>query len=144
MNKKSSGEKGERIAIGELAKWDIDVAIPLSDNLPWDFVIIHGNKLFRTQVKSGERRHRSSPDSICFGLTTNNWHAKTTKKYTSKDCDLMILCDYENIYLLGPQDFSGKSCFSIRQQKSKNGQTKGIHMHDDFVISKKRIRQILK
>lgn len=39
-NNKQLGEIGERIAIGELAKYGIDVILPLSDNLPFDFVAL--------------------------------------------------------------------------------------------------------
>lgn len=33
-NNKQLGEMGERVAIGELAKYGIDVLLPMSDNLP--------------------------------------------------------------------------------------------------------------
>jgi len=141
MNWKTKGEKGERIAIGELAKWDLDVAIPLSDNLPWDLVVCNKGKLFRVQVKSSEAGDDNRTD---FNTSTNNWHSKTTKKYSKSDCDVMILCDYNSIYLLGPDDFANRRSFTIRHEPSKNGQKKGTNMHDDFVISKKRIREVFK
>lgn len=31
---------GKRIAIGELSKYGLDILLPMSDNLPFDFVII--------------------------------------------------------------------------------------------------------
>lgn len=37
-NKKQLGEIGE--AIGELSKYGLDILLPMSDNLPFDFVII--------------------------------------------------------------------------------------------------------
>ena len=43
-NKKQLGEIGERIAIGELSKYRLDILLPMSDNLPFDFVIYYNNK----------------------------------------------------------------------------------------------------
>ena len=143
MNPKARGEKGQRIAIGELAKWDIDVAVPLTDNLPWDFIIIHHNNLFKAQVKSSKVTHQTAIGSISLDIRTNNWYKITHKRDTSDDCDIMILCDYQNVYILSLSDFTDRSNFSIRTQPSRNGQSKKMNMHDDFVISTKRIKQVL-
>lgn len=142
MNSKARGEKGQRIAIGELAKWDIDVAVPLTDNLPFDLVVIYQGKLFRAQVKSSSKGQKECEGSIAFKLTTSNWYNGDYKKYTKQDCDIMILCDYQGVYLLAPSDFANRRCFVIRQQVSRNGQTKGCNMHDDYVISAKRIQEV--
>lgn len=143
MNSKSKGEKGQRIAIGELAKWDIDVAVPLTDNLPWDFIVIYNNKLLKAQVKSSSCNATGCTGSIEFDLVSNNWHSKTIKKYSESDCDLMILCDFDSIYLLSPEEFSGRKSFTIRKTASANGQLKGVNFHDSYVISEKRIREVI-
>ena len=70
-------------------------------------------------------------------------HAAKIKKYTTEDCDVMLLCDYENVYLLGPEEFEGRSNFTVRTKSTKNRQTKGCHWHEDYVLSKNRIRRIL-
>jgi hypothetical protein len=142
VNPKAKREKGQRIAIGVLAKYNIDVAIPLSDNLPFDLVLIINGRLFRAQVKSSERKNTQTEGSIVFGLTTNNWYSKTSKKYSPDEIDVMLLCDYEHLYILTIPDFIGRSTFTIRTKASKNGQVKGMHMHDDFVISEKRIKEV--
>jgi len=143
MNPKSQGEKGQRIAIGELAKWNIDVALPLTDNLPWDFIMIYKDRLLRVQVKSGEYKGTGVEGSIQFNLRSTNWHSKTCKKYTGGDCDLMLLCDYENLYILGPREFDSRRCFSIRRNPSRNGQTKGVNLHSDYVFSTDRLDKLL-
>ena len=51
-NKKQLGEIGE--AIGELSKYGLDILLPMSDNLPFDFVIYYNNKFYRTQVKASK------------------------------------------------------------------------------------------
>ncbi len=144
MNAKSRGEKGERIAIGELAKFDIDVAIPMTDNLPFDFIIYYQNTLIKVQVKSGTHSPGECTGSVAFDLTTNRYRdAKSKKKYSQLDCDVMMLCDYNNVYLIGPSDFVDRRSFTIRHEIPKNGQTKGINFHDDYVLSKKRIEEVL-
>ena len=139
MNWKEKGEKGERIAIGELAKFDINIAIPLSDNLPFDFIAIYNDKLYRVQVKSSERKG----DYTEFDMRTNNWYSKTSKKYTKNEIDIMLLCDYEYIFILSHNEFDNRGHFTIRYSKEKqwgNNQ----HFFEDFVLSKKRIQETFK
>ena len=143
MNPKARGEKGQRIVIGELAKLDVDVAIPLTDNLPFDLVVIYGGKLFKAQIKSSCRAGSLSLGNIVFSLTTNNWYKGTKKKYTSTDCDIMFLCDYKNVYLLSSGEFSNRASFTIRQKVAVNGQSKGCNMHDNYVLSSSRLEKIL-
>lgn len=148
QNQKSKGEKGVQISIGELAKWDIQVAFPLSDNLPFDIILIYHNKLYKAQVKSGQKRNSSksktySDGTISFKLTTNNWYKKTTTKYYAKDIDVMVLCDYERVFLLSPQEFSGRTTYVIRDTPSKNGQKKGCNMAQDHILSKEVIERVL-
>ena len=142
MNKspKVKGEKGQCIVIGELAKHDIQCAIPLSDNLPFDLIIIHGEKLYKAQIKTSSYCNKQTKGSIAFDLTTNNWHQKVTKKYKKGDVDLFLLCDYKTVYILTENDFLGRRSFSIRTVATKNGQTKNCNMAEDYEISDKRIK----
>ena len=142
MNTKAFGEKGERIAIGELAKFDIDVAVPLSDNLPFDLILFHNNKLYKAQVKSSKTSHIRTTGSLCFNLTCTDYRNKTFKTYCSDQCDVMILCDYTNIFLLGPTEFSGKTSFTIRYHKSSNNQSKNCNTVEDYILSEKRISEV--
>ena len=59
-NNKQLGEMGERVAIGELAKYGIDVLLPMSDNLPFDFVL-------EEQEHNQTQFHKSLPvvSSLC-------------------------------------------------------------------------------
>lgn len=43
---------GERIAIGELSKYGLDILLPMSDNLPFDFVIYYNNKFLQNSGKN--------------------------------------------------------------------------------------------
>lgn len=141
QNAKSDGEKGQTIAIGELAKYNIDVCIPMSDNLPFDFIIIYEGKLLRAQVKSGGYSPKQSEGSIQINLRSNNWHKKTIKKYNSEEVDTIILCDYSTIYLLEKHEWENRNCFTIRYDEPKNGQRK-CHFAKDYIISEERIKKI--
>ena len=133
-NPKARGERGQRIAIGELAKIGIDVAIPLSDNLPWDLIVIFEGKLLKAQIKSSKTE---------FDLRWGNWYKREKYHYSIGDCDIMLLCDYQNVYVIGPKEFINRSAISIRKEKSKNGQEKGTHSHNDYLLSVERLRKLI-
>lgn len=141
MNPKGKGEKAQLIVMGEFAKLDIPVLAPLSDNLPFDFVAIIKGKLKRIQVKSSERDNVSGARE--FALRTTNWYQKTSRGYTAKDCDFIACYDHKtnDIYILRPKDFVGTKSWTVRREKPKNGQIKGINFHDDFVLTKERLEQ---
>ena len=142
-NPKSLGEKGQAITIGELAKHGIVTALPMSDNLAFDLILIYDNKLYKAQVKSSNRTSANTKGSISFGLTTSNWYKGTTTKYDENDCDVMLLCDFDKVYLLDPQDFVNRSSFNIRREAPRNNQKNCINLADDFQLSEKRIQEVL-
>lgn len=140
-NFKQIGEIGERIAIGELAKYGIEVLLPMSDNLPFDFGIFYNNKIYKCQVKSTNTRTKS--DALEFSLTSNNWNKGTKYLYVKSDYDVLILCDLTNIYLLRFDEVKGKSVFTLRDSPPKSNQTKGIHLATDYIISEERLEKVL-
>lgn len=139
-NHKNVGERGECIAIGELAKFDIDVMKPMGDNLPFDFVVYYNNKFFKCQVKTSNTF--TTNNSLSFKLKTNNWYSKTEHKYTNDEVDVFILCDLNNIYLVGFDEIEGKTTFTIRNKDTKSKQYEGIHFASDYIISEKRIEEV--
>lgn len=140
-NNKQIGEIGERIAIGELAKFGIDVLLPLSDNLPFDLIIFYKNRFFKCQIKSSKTVNCNN--SITFSLTSNNWNKKTKHIYSGEDFDVLILCDLENIYLFKYDEIKGKQYLNIRYTPTNSGQNKGIYLADSYRISEKRIEEVL-
>jgi len=140
MNYKAIGEKAQNCVIGDFAKWNLNVAIPLSDNLPFDLIVCAA-KLYRVQIKASTT---TANGSIVFDLSTNNWHAKTIKKYTQEDCDAMALYDLNNYvtYLLGPKNFVNRKSFSIRLVPTKNGQNRKCNWHENYVLGEKRIKEV--
>jgi len=141
-NPKFKGELGQAITIGELAKFEIQCALPMSDNLPFDIIVIYKDRLYKAQIKTSSYHTPGTNGSIAFNLNTNNWHKKTIRKYTKKDTDIMILCDYHTIYLLKKEDFIGRKSFSIRTETSKNKQRSNCNAAIDYSISVKRLEEV--
>jgi hypothetical protein len=143
MNYKSIGELGQNCVIGELSKYGLGIAFLLSDNYPFDFIIIAGDKLFKAQVKTSTDI-RCDNSSISFGLSSSNWYKGTKSAYTRKDCDVIICYDLVNhiSYLLNISDFENKSSITIRYKKSKNNQSKTVKWYEDYILSAKRIKEI--
>lgn len=139
-NNKQLGEMGECVAIGELAKYGIDVLLPMSDNLPFDFVVFHNNKFFKCQVKTTDTKTENN--SLCFSLVTNNWSNKETHKYTIDEVDVVICCDLDTIYLFPMSELVDRRTITLRTETPKNGQVKGINFTKDYVISEDRISKI--
>lgn len=139
-NNKNIGERGERITIGELAKFDIDVMLPMSDNLPFDLVVYHNNKFFKCQVKT--TASKTVNNSLSFNIESNDWHAKTTHQYTNEEVDVFILCDLTNVYLVKFKEMNNKRSFILRNSIPCNKQTKGINFASDYIISDKRIEEV--
>lgn len=139
-NHKNLGEIGERIAIGELAKFGIDVLLPMSDNLPFDFVVYKNNKFFKCQVKT--TGNITQYNSLRFSLTSNNWNKGIEHKYNSNEVDIFICCDLNTIYLFKFDELVGKNDVHLRFSKPKNNQNKGVWFAQDYRISKNKIDNI--
>lgn len=139
-NKKQLGEIGERIAIGELSKYGIDIILPMSDNLPFDFVIYHNNHFYKCQVKTTAQN--TINNSLMFSLTSNNWNKGKIHKYDSTMVDIMICCDLETIYVFPECDVEGRSYITIRKEKTNNCQVKKIHFSEECEISKERLEYV--
>lgn len=139
---KAKGERGVLCAIGEFAKMDVPVSMPLSDNLPYDLIIDYAGKLWKVQVKSSTRP--TTDGSIGFDLTSNNWYSKTVKRYTVEDCDLFVLYDLVRnaCYIIGPEHFSNRRNFTVRFATPKNRQSAMCHMHDDFLLTESRLQYL--
>ena len=139
-NKKDIGEIGERIAIGELAKYGIDVMLPMSDNLPFDFVVFKNNKFYKCQVKT--TASRSANNSLFFSLTSNNWYSKKEYKYTKEDTDVIICCDLNTIYLFNIDELLGRNGITLRTTLPKNNQINKVHFAKDYRISQDLIDKV--
>ena len=139
-NAKRRGELGVRVVIGELAKLGIDVALPLSDNLPVDLICFLDDRLLRAQVKTSLTLRDGC---VSWSLRTTNWHRGTHRKYAAGEIDVVLLCDMAHVYVIGPRDFVNRRSFTIRIGPARNRQTRGIHDADAFRLSIERLRAVV-
>lgn len=139
-NHKQLGEIGERIAIGELSKFGIDILLPMSDNLAFDFLAYINNKFYKCQVKT--TKVKTTNNSYKFSLTSNNWNKKTQYIYNSNDYDVLICCNLETIFLFKFLDIKGRKNICIQVEQTKNKQTKGVNFAKDSIISEERIKYV--
>ena len=141
MNKKSTGDLATNCIIGDLSKYGLGIAFPLSDNYPFDLIVIANNKLFKVQVKSSSRIINDG--SIFFS------HVKTNELkndyYSSDEVDVFALYNLINneTYLFNFSSISNKSGVSIRLKPPKNNQCNCIYSYD-VILSKKRIKDVFK
>ena len=143
MNKKEIGDMGCNCVIGELAKYGVGVAFPLSDNYPFDIIALAGNSLFKVQVKSSSSLYQGA---IAFKLTTSNFHNGKKYNYSSSEIDIFALYDLVNYkaYLVPFKDTIGKSTFNIRIMPPKRKIAISYNYAENYIISKERIREIFK
>jgi hypothetical protein len=141
MNTKNIGDRGQNCTIGWLAKYGIGVAFPLSDNYRFDLIAIANERLFKLQVKSSSCHENGS---VSFRLATNNFRSGEVFLYNEKDCDVVACYDLrtDTLYLLAPTDFKDRKSIQIRIRGSKNGQSSRCHQHEDFVISRQRVKEV--
>ncbi len=117
----------EELVTSELMKFGVGLLLPLSDNLPFDLVLHWEGRMFRAKLRQAKRKDTSTR----FSLPTDS------------DCDIIVLCDGESVYLLKPKEFKGRHGFTIRHRPTKNGRSKGCNFHEDFVVSAKRVKSVL-
>lgn len=142
-NNKQLGEIGERVAIGELSKYGIDILLPMSDNLTFDFVIVYDNKFYKCQVKTTDSVEDT--EAYRFSLTSNNWNKGTTYHYTREDYDILICYNkmLDELYVFSFKEVEGKANIYIRSTKPKNNQVKGIIFNYDCILSEERLKEVL-
>jgi hypothetical protein len=142
MNNKAQGEYATKIVIAELAKLGIDIALPMSDNLPFDLVAILNGKLYKVQVKSSTQ---SSSGTVLFTFRRVNWWKKTAVNYSFGETDILIGYDMysDTCYVFEPDQFVDKSTITLRKIKTKNNQLKNCNAAADYILCKDRITKIL-
>lgn len=142
MNWKTLGEMGENALIGELSKFGLHVAVPLSDNIPFDLIVITDKKLFKVQVKSSS--YYTNCGCVSFGIGSHNFYKAQRESYKKEDCDVFALYDLrsQKVYLITREELGDQKSFSIRLKEAKNNQSSNCNFAEDLVLSSKRIEEI--
>jgi len=119
--------ESEDMAASELLKVGVGVLIPLSDDVPFDLMLHWKGRMLRARIRTAKRKDALTRFSLPI----------------SPDCDVMVLCDDESVYILKRTEFEGRRGFTIRHRPTKSGRSKGCNFHEDFVVSAKRIKNVL-
>lgn len=141
MNWKTLGDIAQNCTIGELSKYGLGIAFPLSDNYPFDIIIIANNKLFKTQVRGSSVNINGA---VQFKLDKDNFYRGTSEKYAEGGIDLFALWDFKKqiLHIISYNDVRDNSCITIRYDATKNNMAKRINFSEDTIISKDRIKKI--
>jgi len=142
MNYKALGDIGQNAVIGKLARLGIGVAIPLSDNYPFDLVAIVGTKTYRVQVKSSSVHE--SHGSVSFRFRTNNFYTGEIKGYSPDEVDVIIGYDLrrDEAYLFTHKDIGVSQHFTVRFGTSANNQINKCNSHEKYSLSPTRIKTV--
>lgn len=137
MNTKKTGDLSVAKFLVKFLENGIIVAEPWGDCDKYDLVIDIGNKLFRVQCKTGWLDNTR-------GIIRFNKRSITTQSgkhvcvpYESGDFDLYAIYYPEtDDYLICGHDIGGRHEGHFRLEKAKNGQTKNVHMKNDYLFDK--------
>ncbi len=119
--------EAEDMVASELSRFGVGVLLPLSGDLQFDLMLHWGGRMLRARIRTARRKESSTRFSLPVSV----------------NCDVMVLCDYESVYLLNPKEFKGRRGFTIRHIPTKSGRSKGCNFHDDFVVSAERVENVL-
>lgn len=118
----------EDMAAVELTRFGVGVLLPLSADLPFDLMLHWKGRMLRAKIRTARRKNALT----CFSLPAAH-----------TNCDVIVLCDEQSVYLLKPEEFADRRRFTVRHRPTRNGRTKGCNFHEDFVLSTKRIEDVL-
>lgn len=128
------GTIGEQVLIAEFLKNEIDVLVPVGDNLPYDVVINKGGKFLKVQIKTTEK---ISDGKMIFSTNISNPYTKKTRKYNKDEIDLFAVYCMENNYigLIPIEECSAKDTI-LRIENTKNNQTKKVKRAEKYSFEK--------
>jgi PD-(D/E)XK endonuclease len=102
---KLKGELAELIFALKAASLGLGVCKPYGENLPFDFVVVSGERLLRVQVKSVFTRDRRE-----YFIRTGNPGGGRRRQYTSKNIDFIVayLAAYDAWYIIPIAELGGR------------------------------------
>ena len=134
MNSKTIGNIGEAKALCKFVELGIPVYIPFGDNEKSDLIADFGGKLNRIQVKTSLE---AKDGKMIFDLTSSTSHRKGGVKhiYTKEEIDYFVCYNVsrDKLFII-PVDEAGNTAITIRYEKPKNGQVKGIRFEEDYLL----------
>lgn len=135
---KQIGETSEARVLYELKSLGYTVSTPFGDNAKYDLIFDVDSELYRTQIKTGRLKDNGVVSFKTRTAGHNNTEGTYHKAYNADDIDLFIIFCPQNdsLYAVDICD-APESQMSIRVEEPKNGQTKGINMAEDYLLTKR-------
>lgn len=134
MNSKSIGNIGEAKALCKFVELGIPVYIPFGDNEKSDLIAEFNGKLNRIQIKTSLK---AEDGKMIFDLTSSTIHRKNGTKhiYTKEEIDYFICYNItrDKLFLI-PVEEANNTAITIRYEKPKNNQIKGIRFEEDYLL----------
>ncbi len=130
---KDKGDSGLGFIIADLMSKGIQVAIPISEHLPFDCIAIsERNKLIRLSAKYRKKKSRGSIEVVL----RSTWADRHGNHAKQQDKDLFdataIYCpDNRECYYVLNSEVEGQS-ICLRFELTKNNQIQGVKMASDF------------
>lgn len=137
MDTKDIGEASEARILSELKSLGFTVLTPFGDNAKYDLVCDNG-EFNRVQVKTGKLQDNGV---VTFKTQTaghNNTEGTYHKGYEDGEIDYFaVYCPQTSDAFMVEVEEAPSAEMSIRLEKPKNGQTKGINMADDYRLTER-------
>lgn len=134
MNTKKIGNIGEAKILCKFVEMGIPIYIPFGDNERADLIAEFNGKLNKIQVKTSIKAENGK---MIFDLTSSTTHRKEGVKhiYTDNEIDYFACYNVERDKLfLIPIDQAPNTAITIRYEKPKNNQIKGIIFENEYEI----------
>lgn len=134
MNTKKIGNIGEAKILCKFVEMGIPIYIPFGDNERADLIAEFNGKLNKIQVKTSIKAENGK---MIFDLTSSTMHRKEGVKhiYTDNEIDYFACYNVERDKLfLIPIDQAPNTAITIRYEKPKNNQIKGIIFENEYEI----------
>lgn len=130
---KDKGDTGLGFVMADLLKNGIQVALPISEHLPFDCIAIsENNELLKISVKYRKKKKGSVEVRL-----RSYWADKKgnhTNEHQHGDYDVIaIYCpDVEECYYIKWNEIEKSASLTLRIEEPKNGQKNGIRMASDY------------
>lgn len=128
LSKKKKGDVAELAVAAHCLRDGYQVLFPYGEDTRYDFVIERAGVFKRVQVKYVTPKD-GTLDVSC--RSSNNW---STRAYSIDEIDILAVYDSlsEKVYFIDVK-LIGKRSIKLRLQASKNNQTKGTHLADEYL-----------
>ena len=138
MNTKQIGEVSEACILAELLKKGYSVSKPFGDNQKYDLIIDDRNYLLKAQCKTATLVNGALQCPIT--RTKGIWKKGEAHRepYSNKDVDVFLFYneDLNKVYWVPFSLVSNKkTAISLRVEKTKNNQNKGVFLAESFELS---------